>query len=154
MCGAGAGWDGLRGRCELELCGCGAGGANFSNSWGCGAGLQVWEGVDKKFQPMQDSSQRITSVLHTLCILKPSSLDWMKPSSCKLPVAESGNFGRFSPGTQPAQMCEGSPTVVVVDFHKPLEYLNRLPVDHNDQTIRSTYARTSTALGTNKNYLI
>jgi len=37
VCGAGTGWDGLRGGYGLEVCGCGA-------------------GVDKKFQPAQDLS--------------------------------------------------------------------------------------------------
>ena len=36
-------------------------------------------------------------------------------------------------------------------YHNPFEQLNRLADDHNNQTTRSTYARTSTALGTNKN---
>ena len=39
-------------------------------------------------------------------------------------------------------------------YHKPSEHLNRLTVDHNHQTTRSTYARTSTAWDTNKNWLI
>jgi len=42
-CGAGAGWDGLRGGC----------GQNFSNSYGCRAGLN-FAGADTKFQPTQD----------------------------------------------------------------------------------------------------
>jgi len=46
-CGAGTGWDGLRGGCGLEVCRCWQ---NFSNSCRCGAG------ADTKFQPVQDSS--------------------------------------------------------------------------------------------------
>ena len=56
-----------------------------------------------------------------------------------------------STGSQPAQNCEGSPALVVLAYHKPFEHLNRLAVDHNNQTTRSTYPRTSTASGTNKN---
>jgi len=56
-----------------------------------------------------------------------------------------------SPGPQPAQNCEGSPVVVVVACHGPFEQLNRLAVDDKNQTTCSTYARTSTASGTNKN---
>jgi len=37
MCGAGAGWDGLRG--GLEVCGCGVGAGKISQTRGCGAGL-------------------------------------------------------------------------------------------------------------------
>jgi len=36
--GLGTGWDGLRGRCRLEVCGSGQ---NFSKYCGCGAG-RVW----------------------------------------------------------------------------------------------------------------
>jgi len=36
-------------------------------------------------------------------------------------------------------------------YHKPFEHLIRLTVDHNHQTTRSTYARTSRAWDTNKN---
>jgi len=57
-------------------------------------------------------------------------------------------------GPQPAQNCGGSPRVVVVAYHKPFEHLNRLAVDHNNQTMRSMHTRTSTASGTNKNSLI
>jgi len=39
-------------------------------------------------------------------------------------------------------------------YHKPFGHLNRLAVDHNHQITRSTYVRTSTAWGTNKNWLI
>jgi len=39
---------------------------------------------------------------------------------------------------------------VVVAYHNPFDQLNRLAVDHNQATL-STYARTSTASGTNKN---
>jgi len=39
-------------------------------------------------------------------------------------------------------------------YHKPFEQLNRLAIDHNHQTTRSKYARTSTAWDTNKNWLI
>jgi len=58
-----------------------------------------------------------------------------------------------STGSQPAQNCGGSPVVVVLAYHKPFEHLNRLAVDHNSQTMRNTYPRTSTASGTNKNLL-
>jgi len=59
-----------------------------------------------------------------------------------------------STGSQPAQNCEGLPVVAVLAYHKPFEYSNRLAVDHNSQTTRSTYPRTSTACsGTNKNCL-
>jgi len=60
-------------------------------------------------------------------------------------------FVGCSPGSQPAQKCEGSPAVVVVAYHKPFKHLNRLTVDHNNQTTRRAYARTSTVSGTNNN---
>jgi len=51
-CGAGAGWDDLRGGCWQ----------NFSNSCGCGAGLNfAGAGADTKFQPAQDSNVYCTS---------------------------------------------------------------------------------------------
>jgi len=59
----------------------------------------------------------------------------------------------YSTSSQPAQNCEGSPVVVVLAHHKPFEHMNRLEVDHNNKTTRNTYSRTSTALGTNKNWL-
>jgi len=47
------------------------------------------------------------------------------------------------PGLKPAKSCEGSSAVVVVAYHKPFEQLNRLAVDHNNQTktglLRSSY---------------
>jgi len=58
--------------------------------------------------------------------------------------------GRSS-GSQTAQNCGVSPVVMVLAYHKPFEHLNRLAVNHNNQTTRSTYPRTSTASGTNKN---
>jgi len=37
QCGAGAGWEGLRGGCRLEVCGCGPGaGKNFQIPAGVG----------------------------------------------------------------------------------------------------------------------
>jgi len=69
-------------------------------------------------------------------------------------MAYGGHFGGCSPGSQLALNCEGSSAVVVVAYHKPFEHLIRFAVDHNNQTTRSTYARTSTASGTNKKYLI
>jgi len=59
-----------------------------------------------------------------------------------------------SPGSQPAQNCEGSPVVVLLACHKPFEHLDRLAVDHNYKTTRSTYAGTSTAWDTIKNWFI
>jgi len=44
-----------------------------------------------------------------------------------------------STDSQPAQNCEGSPVVVVLAYHKPFENLNRLAVDHNNQTTPSAY---------------
>jgi len=41
-------------------------------------------------------------------------------------------------GLQPAQNCEGSSVVVVLAYRKPIEHLNRLAVDQNNQTTRST----------------
>jgi len=46
-----------------------------------------------------------------------------------------------SPGSQPAQKCEGSPAVVVVAYHKPFEHLNRLAVDYSNQITHSTLER-------------
>ena len=68
------------------------------------------------------------------------------------PMAYGGHFGRGSTGSQPAQNCEGSPVVVAPTYHKPFKHLNRLAVEHNNQTTRSTYPRTSKASGTNKNW--
>ena len=59
-CRAGAGWDGLRGGCGLEVCGAGGSGQNFSSPAGAGRGGFIFcgcgAGADKKFQPAQDSS--------------------------------------------------------------------------------------------------
>jgi len=76
----------------------------------------------------------------TLCIREPAFRQWR---TVAIMVG-------CSPGSQPAQNCEVSLTVVVVAYHNPFDQLNRLAVDHNQATL-STYARTSTASGTNKN---
>jgi len=54
-------------------------------------------------------------------------------------------------GCSPHLQLASSLAVVVIAYHKPFEHLNRLAVDHNNQTTRSIHARTSTASGTNKN---
>ena len=100
-----------------------------------------------KNQSFQDI--RLRPAVHKLRV---STYIW-----CLLPVAYGGRFGRVftrlatspklwrfnSRGGCRLQAC-----------HKPFEHLNRLAVDHNHQTTRSTYARTSTAWDTNKNWLI
>ena len=60
----GAGWDGLRDRCGLEVCGCGLG-KIFKLLWVSGR-FKFYGGgadADTKFQPVQDSTQYVVSVL-------------------------------------------------------------------------------------------
>jgi len=54
-------------------------------------------------------------------------------------------------GSQPAQNCEGLSAVVVVAYHKPIKHLNRLAIEHDNQTMHSMDNRMSAASGTNNN---
>ena len=72
----------------------------------------------------------------------------------KHPMAYGGHFGRVFNrlATRPKPWKFTSRGGCRL-YHKPFEHLNRLAVDHNNQTTRSTYPRTSTASGMNKNWL-
>jgi len=68
------------------------------------------------------------------------------------PVAYGGHFGRvFTKLATSPKLWRFTSRGGCRLYHKPFEHLDRLAVDHNNQTTRSTYARTSTASGTNKN---
>jgi len=71
------------------------------------------------------------------------------------PVAYGGRFGRvFTRLATSRKLWRFTSRGGCRLYHQAFEHLNRLAVDHNHQTTRSTYVRTSTAWGTNKNWLI